>query len=683
LEYKIKSWDSDDFMKNRTEEQENKEKLKIKEDEEVNGKLLSQYLYERNQLFYEKKKYDELVERYEDMRSDRFKEQSQVHELIEQTNQLEDSVKDLESSVKFLENMVRAYQSRKVVKIADKLVKTIKALKLFLKNLSNRQKSSIDTSYENEESSISKENTSYSKDESTEPEQKTIKYAIKQASKPKKLKDIKIAVIFDEFTYNSFKYEFNAVPIEPTNWLEVFETEKPDLFLCESAWSGGPWKGRIHYHGPKIRNRDILMEVLEYCNSKDIPTIFWNKEDPTNFQKFFDTAIKFDHIFTTAEECIDVYKEKYGHKSVNLLMFAAQPKMFNPIERKERTEDVIFAGSWYTHHTERSIEMVGILDNILDSGFNLKIYNRFHELSKTYPQHRFPEKYHEFLNLPVPHDQIEKIYKESKYSLNINTVTKSNTMFARRAVELMLCNTLVLSNYSKALDNLCGDNIIFIGNEKLDLSDSEEKRINNLYNILKNHTYSKRFTQLLNAINYDYLPDDNTVTIYYVVNNESEIEEVLEHYQSISYDSKKISLILSTEIPNHLIKDLYQKYSDEEVSVYSLNYLRNQHNKISDYTNKLWSFHKGKLNIPDETHLNDTPYFIFANLKLKKDFVEKAVLHYSYVDQNFGITLGDKFTFKNVNDANNVLLSNENFIKAFNNILKDEPTEFSVCNILI
>ena len=389
------------------------------------------------------------------------------------------------------------------------------------------------------------------------------------------------------------------------------------------------------------------------------------------------------HIFTTAEECVQKYKNELGHKSVYNLMFAAQPKLFNPIEIGERSEDIVFAGSWYTRFTQRSKEMKEILDNIIDSGFKLKIYDRFNEIGEENPSHRFPDKYREFINSPVPHVQISMVYKESRYALNINTVTKSNTMFARRVFELMLCNTLVLSNYSKGIDNLFGDNVVFIGNDKIDLSNSEEKRINNLYNVLKNHTYYNRFKQILDSINYEYLPVDNTITIYYFVNSQSEIDSVLEHYKCIKYDYKKLALILSIQIHNHHVKNIHKKYANDEINIYSLNYLLNQHESISNYLTKLTLNHEGQLQNTSELISNDTPYFIFANCHLNNDFIEKAILHYSYIDSEVGIAMGDEFKFENMNDIKNVLLSNENFIKAFNNTFNDNSNEFSVYTIQI
>ncbi len=538
------------------------------------------------------------------------------------------------SQFDYLESLVESYKSRKAVKAVDKFINKYKFIKSYLKKIFIKQ---------------------------TSPKPVFINLELSK-SKPKKLKNIKIAVILDEFSYNSFKYEFNAITFEPSNWLEIFEKENPNLFLCESAWSGGPWQGKINFDAKnKTENRVILFDILKYCNEHEIPTIFWNKEDPINFDSFFDTAIRFDHIFTSAEECVQRYEKEVNHNSVHCLMFGAQPKLFNPIDTNERSEDIVFAGSWYGRHTQRSIEMMEIFDNILDSGFKLKIYDRFHEFSKEHPSYRFPDKYGEFINLPVPHDQIEKVYKESKYALNINTVTKSKTMFARRAFELMLCNTLVLSNYSEGMHNLFGDNVVFISKDKIDLSNSKEKRINNLYNVLKNHTYSNRFRQILNLINYNYLPDDDTITIYYIVNTQSEIDDVLEHYESIIYYSKKLVILLSDQIPNHLIKNLYLKYANDEVSLYSLHYLLNYNGVIS----------------------NDTPYFIIADLQLKNDFIEKAILHYSYIETKIGIALGDKFTFKKINDINNVLFHKEHLEDAFKKMFKDKNNEFSVYTIQI
>ena len=66
------------------------------------------------------------------------------------------------------------------------------------------------------------------------------------------------------------------------------------------------------------------------------------------------------------------------------------------------------------------------------------------------------------------------------------------------------------------------------------------------------------------------------------------------------------------------------------------------------------------------------------------DFIEKAILHYSYIESDVGITLGDEFVFKNeTKKMENVLFSNENFIKTFKNIFENDLSEFLIYNIQI
>ena len=109
----------------------------------------------------------------------------------------------------------------------------------------------------------------YRKDKKTEKKSKEIKY----------IDEIKVALISDQFTHDSFKFEFEVIEISPENWFEKFEKEKPDLFFCESTWHGycngqnGVWRGKIEKYDLPEDNRAILLEILNYCKSNNIPTI--------------------------------------------------------------------------------------------------------------------------------------------------------------------------------------------------------------------------------------------------------------------------------------------------------------------------------------------------------------------------------------------------------------------------
>lgn len=399
----------------------------------------------------------------------------------------------------------------------------------------------------------------------------------------KKISDIKVAVILDEFSYMSFKDEFNALILTPDNWREVMEKEKPDLFFCESAWSGTdsklrPWRGKIYASSNfKKENRNTLIEIIKYCNLNNVPTIFWNKEDPTHYtdriHDFVKTAVLFDNIFTTAEECVEMYKKDYGHKNVFVLPFATNPKMFNPIETSQRSKDIVFAGSWYKQHQKRCEEMEEIFDNILANGLNLKIYDRHSEVDDE--NHEFPDKYKQYIHKAVPFEEMPQVYKESEFSLNINTVVTSKTMFARRIFELASSNTLVLSNEFAGKDMF--DNNIVIVDNNMDFSKMEEYKENNLINVLKNHTYSNRFRKILTDIEYRFVDEQKMINIIFYIDNPEDIDRVMKLNLNNKYQH---SLLLSKNIATNTIKDYYEKYGDQ-INILSEHYLENYSNNVS------------------------------------------------------------------------------------------------------
>ncbi|MGL5676768.1 MAG: CgeB family protein [Cellulosilyticaceae bacterium] len=454
------------------------------------------------------------------------------------------------------------------------------------------------------------------------------------------IQEFKIACILDEFSYNCLKYECNLLPIEPANWQQVFEQEAPDLFFCESAWSGvdsvrRPWKGQVYgsCRFPK-ENRTALLGILAYCKKKCIPTVFWNKEDPSYYtdkvHNFVDTAIKFDHIFTTAEECVDKYKEEYGHLSVHTLMFAAQPKMFNPIEKYIRTDEVIFAGSWYTYHRERCIEMEQIFDSIIASGKLLKIYNRYS--GDTDSNHIFPEKYASYIFPALRYESLDQAYKGSRYALNITTVTESNTMFSRRIFELMASNTLVITNASKGIKKWFQDNVVYTDGS-LAIENIEEKCTRNLYEVLENHTYTKRLEEILDKIHMSYNKKLEKIAIYYIINNEKDMEAAVRNYEMIGYPYKMCIWLVSEKIPDVRIQQIVE-VSRGKRTIIALSYIKRYGKMIE----------------------NDADYFIIAHEDCDIEMLIKGKVHYTYLSEDVAIAKGKcKYTVSEVDGIENQL----------------------------
>ena len=443
-------------------------------------------------------------------------------------------------------------------------------------------------------------------------------------------KNIRVATIFDSFSHNSFKYEFDLISLTPDSWKEQLESGKPDLFFCESAYHGiskkssphGVWVGKLSQKSLC----DNLRGILTYCNQNNIPTIFWNKEDPVSFTdkfSFTNTALNFDYIFTSCEESVIEYNLR-GHENVCPLMFASQPKLFNPIKRDRLKDTVVFAGTWYSKFPQRCKTMEEIFDRILNKNLNLKIYDRFSNSS--IESMKYPEKYRPYVNEGVEYTQIPEVYKESEFGLNFNTVTDSNTMFARRVFELMASNTVVLSNYSKGVYRLFKDNVLYLDRGEFDGNRNFDKiKEENLYNVLENHNYSNRFRQILDTINFKYVPDLKHIVLFYRLDGLEDLIQIQNHFYSIDYPYKHLKLIC-----------------DENNLFLSNTILKNDLKSVE---------------------LKDNYYFCFADLNLNPDFIKKALLHFQYIGENVGIMANDedKYGFGRNNNSDNVVFNSSVF----------------------
>lgn len=363
-----------------------------------------------------------------------------------------------------------------------------------------------------------------------------------------RLSDLRVAAILDEFSFNSFKAECDLVAVTPQGWRESFRLHAPQLFLCESAWSGHdsetrPWKGKIYSsENFSHENRKDLLEILDYCRKAGIPTIFWNKEDPSHFDdtvhNFVDTAIKFDHVFSTDIESVKRYRDEYGHPSAHLLQFAVQPKLFNPIETGPRSNEVVFAGGWYENHIQRSKDMAQIFDSVMESGRSVKIYDRFFNFTDD-DTHIFPERFRRFTVPPVSGEQMPDVYKESIYGITINTETRSSTMFARRIYEMMACNTLVISNYSRGVDKSFGQSVLFLDKypgalQNIDSEWIASARLKNLETVLQHHTYEERLKSIVDVVGIDVELNSALTTAVIVVNDSRQIRHAFEALRSLN-----------------------------------------------------------------------------------------------------------------------------------------------------
>lgn len=256
-----------------------------------------------------------------------------------------------------------------------------------------------------------------------------------------------------------------AAYITPDDWERAFRQVRPDFLFCESAWTGiterpNVWRGRIfRNHSVCFEHRRELLHILEYCRAEGITTVFWNKEDPVYFDQkqcdFADTAVRFDYIFTTAQECIPRYQAR-GHENVRLMPFGFSPQIFHPWGRTSEVNGAVYTGSWFSEHPQRCIDLDAMLTWLETQHIPLTIYDR---QMRSGDVSSFPQKQHVQICPAVPYESLGMIYRQYAYGVNINTVKDSETMYARRVLEMMACALPVVSNESLGMERRFGDKV--------------------------------------------------------------------------------------------------------------------------------------------------------------------------------------------------------------------------------
>ncbi|MFW6369032.1 MAG: glycosyltransferase family protein [Myxococcota bacterium] len=277
-----------------------------------------------------------------------------------------------------------------------------------------------------------------------------------RASRPLATQDLWVAAILDEMSEACLRPECNLITFTPNNWRKVLEERPPHLLFVESAWrgNGGSWQHKVGtYNHPDSGG---LEEVVRWCRSHGIPTVFWNKEDPVHFDKFKQAARLFDHIFTTDAECVPRYRTLKGSRAISVgdLPFAAQPSLHNPVASGPRDPAPCFAGSYYgNRHHARRLQQEELLDAARDLG--LVIYDRNHGSARD--EFDFPDRFSPHIRGRLDYEALCRVYRQHKVFLNVNSVTDSPTMLSRRVFELLACGTVVVSTPSRAMEEIFGD----------------------------------------------------------------------------------------------------------------------------------------------------------------------------------------------------------------------------------
>lgn len=278
--------------------------------------------------------------------------------------------------------------------------------------------------------------------------------ALKPNQKPALPARLRVAVILDDFSAQAWGYEWDCIAVKPDTWLEELSGERVDLLFVESAWAGNGKAWSYHLTGTSAP-RPAIIELVKWCKSQQIPTVFWNKEDPPHYEDFLATARLFDTVLTSDSTQIDRYKADLCHERVEALSFAAQPVVHNPVRPQHgfHARDVAFAGMYFAHKfPERREQMEMLLSAALDVSGNmehgLEIFSRQLGGDANY---QFPDPFNDHVVGSLPYEKMLTAYKAYKVFLNVNSVVDSPSMCARRIFEITASGTPVVTAPSRAI----------------------------------------------------------------------------------------------------------------------------------------------------------------------------------------------------------------------------------------
>ena len=309
--------------------------------------------------------------------------------------------------------------------------------------------------------------------------------------------------------------------------------------------------------------------MASYCQNKNIPVVFWCKEDPGHTDVFMPVARMADFVFTTDIDCIKRYKIEVEHDNVFHLHFAAQPSIHNPIEKYNRKDKFCFAGAYY-HRFKQRCEIFDKFSEVFINKKGLDIYDRNYKNAR--PEHAFPNFYNEYILGNLKPDEIDIAYKGYYYGVNMNSEFQSQTMFARRVFEMLASNTVTVGNYARGVKNLFGDLTICTDDNKemerqlnlycSDRTNSRKYRLLGLRSVLLQHLYEDRLDYIVTKVFGKSLKKKLPQAVLFTDN-----ESAIENFKKQTYENKILYVVGEKDIENgNIIYVTKEKAAEIKVS---------------------------------------------------------------------------------------------------------------------
>jgi len=261
----------------------------------------------------------------------------------------------------------------------------------------------------------------------------------------KRLEQITLGLIADQFTTDTLASAVKVVPLSPENWREELAKQPIDAMFVESAWKGNDWQWhkKVGYYSDE--EFAPLSELLTHCRAQGIPSLFWNKEDPVHFDRFRKAAALCDHVFTTDSRRIIPYLATPGALSQTASSgpFYASPKIHNLLPSTRKWQATAAYGG--TYYGKRYPERTEYMDKIMSAAapLGLTIYDRQHDDPES--PYKYPGPLGGYVAGSLSYEEMIQAYKAHPVQINVNSVLDSPTMFSRRVVETAACGSPLIS----------------------------------------------------------------------------------------------------------------------------------------------------------------------------------------------------------------------------------------------
>lgn len=237
-----------------------------------------------------------------------------------------------------------------------------------------------------------------------------------------------------------------------------------------------------------ILHRDqIKYETFGELRKQGFKIINWFCDDTWRFNDFSRFWIPYlDYAVTTAREALDWYHAYGWSDKVILSNWAANPRWYKPMD-VEKKYDVVFVGGAHGGRKE-------IIEKTKQAGIDVRAFGKGFESGR------------------VGFDDLIKKTSEAKINLNFARCSGDNgSQMKARNFELPACGAFTLTEYIKGIEDYFDPHEMTYWHDVGDLIDSiryyleheeerEEKALNGMNRVLREHTYEHRFKEIFDRI---------------------------------------------------------------------------------------------------------------------------------------------------------------------------------------